>query len=45
MNIISMNLLRIHTSSVQTVLDLLSGIGQGEEAAEAIINKEIISNG
>ena len=33
------------TSPVQTVLDLLSGIGRGEEAAEAIINKEIISNG
>jgi len=33
------------TSPVQTVLDLLSGIGRGEEAAEAIMNKEIISNG
>ena len=33
------------TSPVQTILDLLSGIGRGEEAAEAIINKENISNG
>ena len=32
------------TSPVQTVLDLLSGIGRGEEAAEAIIQKEYISN-
>ena len=32
------------TSPVQTVLDLLSGIGRGEEAAEAIIQKEYMSN-
>lgn len=32
------------TSPVQTVLDLLSGIGRGEEAADAIIQKEYRNN-
>ena len=32
------------TSPVQTILDLLSGIGRGEEAALAIIEKEFANN-
>lgn len=33
------------TSPAQTVLDLLSGIGRGEEAAEAIIEEEYVAHG
>ena len=32
----------IITSPVQTVLDLLSGIGRGEEAASAVLEKEFL---